>query len=311
MGWLEVRATIDAAIEALDGLAATTAEYSGDADRIGSHIDELYGGSNNELPHTARDHTASAADRAGEAATGYRQAAQLCRDYLAAVDPDGAAGSVTGLAVPAAGGPAKGGHGPAGSPPARQAVSDVSRGRSHVFPEQGPKGLADLTTRDDGIIALRSEWMDAGGHARLRHGGVVTEQQLKDRAMYGKDPVNGSRTDWETGGTHLPVRNATAFTTDSDLVFAEAAVWNSKEGRAVIKDAEANGDFRASVRVPASAIFGPDFRQHVRGQTRIGSENNPQGADPTQFTDTASVMAVYRRENENSPWVAYTCYPKP
>lgn len=310
MSWLDVRATIDAAIEALERLAAVTAEHSGDADGIGSHISELFAGSNNRLPQAAQDHSASAANRAGDSAAGYRQAAQLCRDYLAAVDPDGAAGSITGLGAPTTSGPAKGGHGPAGSPAARKALSDVSRDRSHVFPEQGPKGLADLVTRDDGIIALRSGWMDAGGHARLRHGGLVTEQQLRDRAMYGKDPVNGSTVDWETGRQHAPVRHATAFASDADLVFAEAYAWNSKEGRAAIAAEEAAGQPRAEVELRAIDVFGPDFRRHVRGQTRVGSRNNPQGATPTQFQDDTRIVVLYRREDTDSPWVAYTCYPR-
>lgn len=307
MSWLDVRATIDAAIEQL---AAATTEHSTRADEIGSHIATVFDGSNNRLPRDATDHSAAAADHATDGAAGYRHAAQLCRDYLAAVDPGGAAGSVTGLGSPTTVGPAKGGHGPAGSPPARRALSDVSRERSHVFPEQGPKGLLDLTTRDDGIVAVRSRWMDAGGHARLRHGGVVTEQQLKDRAMYGKDPVNGSTTDWETGRPHRPPRHATAFTSDAAMVFAEARAWDSKDGRAARADAEAGGHVMARVEQPAKEVFGPDFRTHIRGQTRVGSPRNPQGAVDTQFSDETRIVTLYLRADTNSPWMAYTNYPE-
>ncbi|MEV0648241.1 hypothetical protein AB0I28_23545 [Phytomonospora sp. NPDC050363] len=45
-----------------------------------------------------------------------------------------------------------------------------------------------MTLRDDGIVALRSRWMDAGGHARLRHGGAVGEEKLTERATHGRDP---------------------------------------------------------------------------------------------------------------------------
>lgn len=310
MGWTDVRTAIDAAIEAFERLAASTEDHSRDADSLGARIATVFDGLGNDLPLTARDHSASAATRAGDSAAGYREAARLCRDYLAAVDPDGAAGSVEGLGAPTPVGPPKGGHGPTGSPAPRQAVTDVSRVRCHVYPEQGPKGLHDLTMRDDGIVALRSGWMDAGGHARRRHGGGVTEEQLKERAEEGKDPANGSGMDWETGRPHTPVRNATAFTSDASLVFAEAAVWNSREGRAAIAEAEAAGLPRAEVIVRAADVFGPDFRRHVHGRTRIGSARNPQGVASTVFTDDTRIVTVYRRDDANSPWAAYTCYPQ-
>ncbi|HEY1175526.1 MAG TPA: hypothetical protein VGF17_05165, partial [Phytomonospora sp.] len=195
-------------------------------------------------------------------------------------------------------------------PAARRAETDVSRVRCHVYPEQGPKGLHDLTMRDDGIVALRSGWLDAGGHARRRHGGNVSQGQLGDRATAGKDPANGSGVDWETGRPHSPVRNATAFTSDAALVFAEAAAWNSAEGRAAIAEADATGAARAEVLLPAADVFGPDFRAHVHGRTRIGSRSSPQGVAPTEFPDDTRIVAVYRRDAVDAPWVAYTCYPR-
>jgi len=310
MSWTDVRAAIDAAIEGFERLAGVSEEHSRDADSLGARIATVFDGSGNELPATARDHTASAAVRVGDSAAGYREAARLCRDYLAAVDPDGAAGSVEGLGAPTPIGPLKGGYGPTGSPVARQAVTDVSRDRCHVYPEQGPKGLHDLTMRDDGIVALRSGWMDAGGHARRRHGGGVTEEQLGERAEEGKDPANGSGVDWETGREHSRVRHATAFVSDTDLVFAEAAVWNSREGRAAIAEAEALGEDRVDVKLKAAGVFGPDFRRHVHGRTRVGSSANPQGSVPTMFGDDTRIVVVYRRYDADSPWRAYTCYPK-
>ncbi|MEV0648242.1 hypothetical protein AB0I28_23550 [Phytomonospora sp. NPDC050363] len=140
MSWFEVRAGIDAAVEEFEALAARITDHARDADEVGSRIATVYAGSNHRLPESARDHTASAADRASEAAEGYLAAAGLCRDYLAVVDPDGAAGSVAGLGPPAVVGPLKGGHGPAGSPAARAAVSDVSRCGATPFPSRGRKG---------------------------------------------------------------------------------------------------------------------------------------------------------------------------
>lgn len=50
----------------------------------------------------------------------------------AAADLDEAAGSAIGLGSPVAVGQAKGGHGPAGAPPARQPLSDVSRDQAYI-----------------------------------------------------------------------------------------------------------------------------------------------------------------------------------
>ncbi|MGH3712824.1 MAG: hypothetical protein ACRDT4_05100 [Micromonosporaceae bacterium] len=200
-------------------------------------------------------------------------------------------------------------------PLGRRAVEDVSRRRSNVFTEVGPEGLRDLLDRDDGMIAMRSRWLDAGGHARLRHGGAVTEERLKRRALDGEDPVSGTTMDWEHGGNHRLPRHATAFASDADAVYAEMAIWDNPAGRAArLASDQATAPLdqvRYTVRVPATDVFGPGFRDHIRGCTRLGSPNNPQGTTPTVFPDDTVIVAVYQRDSPTSPWRAWTLYPKP
>jgi hypothetical protein len=155
-------------------------------------------------------------------------AAARCRQYVAAVDPDGAGGSVAGLPQPQPFGEARGGYtdGHGAAPLGRRALADVSRRRTHVYTEFGPEGFQDLLERGEGIVGWRSRWLDAAGHARLRHGGTVSDELLKQRALRG----SGAPTDWEHGGNHPPTRHATAFTSDAAAVYVEMAVWDTPAG---------------------------------------------------------------------------------
>ncbi len=196
-------------------------------------------------------------------------------------------------------------------PPARQALTDVSRRRTHVFTEQGPAGLADLRKRDNGLVALRLGWLDAGGHARLRHGADVSERRLQERVMYGRDPITGTTTDWEHGGGHRVGRHATAFTDNTALVFAEMRIWDNPECRAKRERAEANNDDRFTVRLPAASVLGPQFRDYIHGWSRVGDRKHPLGAAPTTFPDDTELVAIYRRDAPNEQWRLYRCYPTP
>ncbi len=66
-----------------------------------------------------------------------------------------------------------------------------------------------------------------------RHGKHITEQQLDERAMYGKDPVTGTTDDAfrkDASGNSLPHnygKDATKFTSKESLVKAEVYVKNS------------------------------------------------------------------------------------
>lgn len=62
--------------------------------------------------------------------------------------------------------------------------------------------------------------------------------------------------------------------------------------------------------VAAKEVFGESFHNHVRGWTRVGSQSNPAGVQPTVFGDGTVIVALYRRESVQDEWRAYTCYPR-
>ena len=123
--------------------------------------------------------------------------------------------------------------------------------------------------------------------------------------------MTGSTVDWERGGDHGYGRHATAFTSDADLVYAEMCAYDSRTGQERRAAAEAANDDQYSVSISASSVFGPGFRDHLRGWSRIGSAAHPQGAQPTSFTDDTTILVRYRRPPGTSSWRAYTCYAKP
>lgn len=258
-------------------------------------------------------------EEARRALVEYRHAADTARGYLAAVDPDGAGGSVRGLPEPVPVGKFAGGwqeHGGAQVEPTRQPVSDVSRGRMGIYTELGPDGLIELTNMDDGIVGLRMKLMAGAGHATRRHGPDVTVAQLEARAMHKEDPITGTTTDWETGAEHKSSQHATAFTSREALVFAEAVSFGSRE----VQEARAYSDslpdghrFRnlAKAQLPASRVFGTGFRHHVHGRSRTGRAINPTGCVPTQFSNDATIVMMYKRQSPQHEWLPYTCYIKP
>lgn len=316
--WLALRARVEQAAEQLDAAADqlfTELDHLDMVERLGH---QMFGGTHNPDMAAVLWTIPQARAAARDAYLEYMHAARRCREYLAAVDPDRAGGSVRGLPEPVECGPARGGwqeHGGPDVEPARQPVTDVSRGRTAVYTELGADGLVELTNLDDGIVALRAEMLAAAGHAMRRHGPSVTVAQLEARATRGRDPITGTRTDWETGNQHGSSRHATAFTSREALVFAEAVAWNSPQRAAAcaqadtlpIDDEERN---HASVSLPARQVFGDDFRRHVHGRTRLGSIKNPQGSQPTVFADSATVTVLYRRERGGA-WLPYTCYVNP
>jgi len=316
VGWLTIRATIKTAI--------TT--YQTTATRIAARLQQL----DQLQQETTTAHTSSTSPHTHQALTLLHQArtplmtahAQLLHaadqatHYLAVVDPDNAAGSINGLPAPTPDGPFHGGCQQQGGPPvppARQPLTDTSRRRTFVYTEQGPDGLQDLLARDDGIIALRLKWMDAGGHAHLRHGEHITDTQLQHRALYGHDPITTTTTDWEHGKRHKCGRHATAFTSNAALVFAEMYIWNSPQGQQAraAADNPHKQEKAFSVEIPATDIFGPTFRSYIRGWTRTGTQKAPISVTPTNFGDNTVIKAFYFRDSPSSEWKLYTCYPDP
>ena len=315
MGWLTIRATIKTAITTYQTTATRIAARLQQLDQLQQETTTAHTSSTSPHTHQALALLHQARTPLMTAHAQLLHAADQATHYLAVVDPDNAAGSINGLPAPTPDGPFHGGCQQQGGPPvppARQPLTDTSR-RTFVYTEQGPDGLQDLLARDDGIIALRLKWMDAGGHAHLRHGGHITDTQLQHRVLHGHDPITTTTTDWEHGKRHKYGRHATAFTSNAALVFAEMYIWNSPQGQQAKAKAEdpKNPQSWFTVEIPAVDIFGPKFRDHLRGWSLVGTKNNPISAVPTNFGNNTVIKAVYFRRPSKNEWQLYTCYPDP
>jgi hypothetical protein len=310
MSWPELRGAIETQISLFDAALRQWHDHQATLADARGQLHATLGSSNHPLARDGLQTANLAPSHASRATEHLAHAIQLCRDYLHAVDPDGANGSIRSLEPPQPQGVPHGGHGGPNVPPARQPITDPSRRRSHVYTEQGgPTGLADLRDRDDGIIAARADWLRRGGHAVDRHGGHVTDQQLQDRAWHNHDPLTGNTSDWEHVGEHHCGREATAFTSDAALMYAEMRVHDRPEVQARLREEEQAGGVEFKVAVPAASVLGSNFRDHLRGYSRVGSVKHPTGATATHFPHNTQIAVMYRRAPAGD-WVAYTCYPQ-
>lgn len=165
-------------------------------------------------------------------------------------------------------------------------------------------------------IQARIQELRRQGHTPQRHGSQVTDQQLTDRALWGKDPMTGTTTDGETGGTHNYGRNATKFTSDKALVDAERHMRTAPDFESQKKDNEITGDVRIRLEIPLRDIFGAGYQNHVHGIRRPGSKTKPTGDPPgdlqpsnTDFTD--GTMFAFFKKSDDGEYKLRTMYPKP
>lgn len=307
MGWLDIRSTIDTAIDEFGRQARLWHEQYRTLEWAQGVLHQGVGVTNaNQNGIRYLDAVVPEWKRSPRL---LEAALKKLEEYLADVDPDNSAGSIKGLPTPSRHGSPHGGNGGPNVEPPRQPVTDVSRRRTHVFTTQREAGLADLLELNDGIIALRLAYLRAAGHMIGRHDADVTDQQLKDRAFYGRDPMTGTDRDWESGRAHKYSKHATAFVTNEAMVFAEMRIHDSRANKDKRESAVERGRTSYQVDLPAIDVFGADFRQHIRGWTRVGSVQHPQSAVPTSFPDDTFIKVVYVRDSRSSEeWIPYTCY---
>ena len=143
--------------------------------------------------------------------------------------------------------------------------------------------------------------LSAYGHAHDRHGGHITQQQLRDRVEWGIDPASGTTTDAFNGQQHRVGRHATKFATDGAFVRALDHVRFSPEFEAERQFNEMINQARVAVTLPLEQIFGPGYRSEVEGWSRIGSKTWPIGNpsfsqpfQPTNFTDGVATAVFIR-----------------
>jgi RHS repeat-associated protein len=190
-----------------------------------------------------------------------------------------------------------------------RAAREVEERAAREAEERAAREAADKAAKE--ATQKRLSELANEGHGPQRHEGDVTDQQLKDRAMYGKDPMTGTTVDGVTGGVHKTGKNATKVNTPEDYVKGEAALKNSNEFKDKAADAAKNGENRIVVEdTKLEDIYGPQYRDSVSGQTRQGSKNNPTGTTPTDFTD-GTMKGVYDRDPATGEWKLVTMYPEP
>ena len=193
------------------------------------------------------------------------------------------------------------------TPPPSAAEKAAKEAAEKEAAEKAAKEAAEKAVKDK-MDNLRNG--GPGAHGPQRHGPDITEQQLKDRAMHGKDPMTGTTTDGVHGGTHG--YGKTASKVNSEEAFAKAA--DHVDGSQGFKDAkaaaEAAGEDAFAVDTPLADIYGPNYKDNVSGVTRTGSKNNPTGTTPADFTD-GTMKSVYKKDPATGEWYQYTMYPNP
>ena len=177
--------------------------------------------------------------------------------------------------------------------------------------EDCPKKKAAEEERKQKEIQDRLQKLREEGHGPQRHGGQITQDQLKDRAMHGKDPLTGTTIDGVHGGTHNYSKNATKINSDKSYVSGENKLRTSDEFKQKIADAENNGENKVIIEnQKLEDIYGPRYKDHVSGQTRQGTKNNPTGTTPTDFTD-GTMKGIYTKDANTGKWNLTTMYPDP
>jgi hypothetical protein len=158
-----------------------------------------------------------------------------------------------------------------------------------------------------GWVQARIAALETQGHGLERHGWQLTVQQLEDRVLRGIDPVTGTTIDAYTGRPHVAPRQATRMNTPEDYIRAEEYIRSSPEFRNETANRPLDPFVKLSVGL--EDIYGPRYRDHVFGRTRIGSKKHPTGVVDTDFTD-GMMIALYGRD-AGGGWVLHTLFPEP
>lgn len=144
----------------------------------------------------------------------------------------------------------------------------------------------------------------------------MTETQLDDRAMYGKDPIIGTTDDAYnkfpdgTPKQHNAGKNATKFTSKESLVNGEDYARSSQQYKDAIAQAEAVGDNYITVKdIKLKDVYGTNYKDALFGKTRVGSKNNPLGTVKTDFTD--GTITVKFKKDSSGNWNLDTMFPEP
>ncbi|WP_227387987.1 hypothetical protein [Pseudoalteromonas piscicida] len=178
-----------------------------------------------------------------------------------------------------------------------------------------PKGNELPGTVNSQSVSEQIKRLDMEGHAPARHGGPnrVTKKQLVDRALRGKDPASGTIYDAYrknpdgSPALHRVGKNASAFSSDEALIRADNYIKSTKSFNLLTKKAKVNKEPFVEIQIPLEDIFGSNYRNAVRGITRLGSKKNPTGYEVTDFSN-GNAKAIYLIEDGNIK--LHTLYPE-
>lgn len=194
--------------------------------------------------------------------------------------------------------------------------ADEIKKQKEIEETRKQKEIEEANVRKQKEIDDKYSEVARDGHAVQRHGEGITERQLDDRAMYGKDPITGTTNDAfkkDVNGNPLPHKSgkdATKFDSKEALVKAADYVKNSQEYKDALEAAEKAGDdFFVVKNSKLEDVFGANYKDQVFGKTRVGSKNNPTGTVETDFSD-GTIKAVYIKDS-NGKWNLETMYPEP
>lgn len=163
------------------------------------------------------------------------------------------------------------------------------------------------------IVSDRFNELARQGHGPQRHEGFVTRQMLEDRVLHGIDPMTGTRVDGSNGRPHIQPRTATRIKSQADIVAAEARIRRSPEYRNARDLALQQSDLgigrrEFEVSFPIEDVLSPEFRLKVEGVKRIGSQKNPMGTVPVDFTG-GTIVARFELNADGEPSLI-TMFPK-
>ncbi|WP_254605713.1 hypothetical protein [Pseudoalteromonas sp. JC28] len=202
-----------------------------------------------------------------------------------------------------------------GQPPIRGVTDKPTKAKADEL--EPPKGNELPGTVNSQSVSEQIKRLDMEGHAPARHGGPnrVTKKQLVDRALRGKDPASGTIYDAYrknpdgSPALHRVGKNASAFSSDEALVRADSFVRNSEAFKHTLAIAQAkNKRIMSAVEVSLEDVFGENYRDFVRGVSRLGSKKNPIGYELIDFSQ-GKVKAIYLRNGNNV--TLHTLYPEP
>ena len=148
-------------------------------------------------------------------------------------------------------------------------------------------------------------------HYIERHGEHLTDQQLIDRCIWGKDPITGTTQDGDHAGEHIFSRHATKFKTRRSLKMAFDKMVNSDEYRAATGDPINVLRGRFEIKITLGRVFDANYTRHVHGMTRNGAPKTASAsADPTSFANGGDVVMRGKLDRSGN-WVIVTMYPNP